>query len=175
MRWWRLLTASKWRRQSPAPARSISLIEDGACCIFAGENRQLMLLRTPYPNYYFKEQKMFFFCHNNYHCFRQNFRTILHWHWYAFSWPLMPASNDGKIITFLPSTCEWSRYRRLHVVGRLLVVITSFWPLCDAAFILSTKHAHTLLTAGWKLEASTNAPVYTKIIDLIHIQIQFNI
>ena len=38
---------------------------------------------------------------------------------------LAPASNDGKIITFLPSTCEWSTYRRLHVVGRLLVVITS--------------------------------------------------
>ena len=35
--------------------------EDGACCIFAGENRQLKFLRTLYPNYHFKEQKCFFF------------------------------------------------------------------------------------------------------------------
>ena len=92
---------------------------------------------TPYPNYHFKEHKCFLYCHNNnYYCFRQNFRTILHWHWHAFSWPLAPASNewnDGKIITFLPSTCEWSRHRRLHVVGRLLVIITSIWLSCEAA------------------------------------------
>ena len=44
-----------------------------------------------------------------------------------------PASNDGKIITFLPSMCEWSRYGRLHVVGCLLVVITIFCPSCEAA------------------------------------------
>ena len=74
------------------------LIEDGACCIFGGENRQLKFHRTPYPNYHFKEQKCFFFCHNNYHCIRKKFRTILHWHWHAFSWPLASASNDGKII-----------------------------------------------------------------------------
>ena len=73
-------------------------------------------------------------CHNNY-CFRQNFRTILNLHRHAFSWLLAPESNDGKIITFLPSTCEWSRYRSLHVLGRLLVVITSFWLSCEAAFI----------------------------------------
>ena len=83
---------------------------------------------------------MFYFCHNNYYCFRQNSRTILHWHWHAFSWPLAPASNDGKIITFLPSTCEWSRYRDLHVVGRLLVVITSFCSSCEAAFILEKTY-----------------------------------
>ena len=40
--------------QHQQPARSISLIEDGACCIFAGENRQLNFHKTPYPNYHFK-------------------------------------------------------------------------------------------------------------------------
>ena len=83
------------------------------------------------------------FCHNNYYCFRQHFRTILHWHWHAFSWPLAPASKDGKIITFLPSMCEWSRYRSLHVVSRLLVVITSFCPSCEAALI-RTAYIHRL-------------------------------
>ena len=77
---------------------------------------------------------MFYFCHNKYYCFRQNFRTILHWHRHAFSWLFAPASNEGKILTFLPSTCERSRYRHLHVVGRLLVVITSFCPSCEATF-----------------------------------------
>ena len=33
--------------------------------------------------------------------------------------------------------CEWSRHRRLHVVGRLLVVITSFCPSCEAALTLA--------------------------------------
>ena len=37
------------------------LIEDAACCIFASKNRQLKFHRTPYPNYHFKEQIMFFF------------------------------------------------------------------------------------------------------------------
>ena len=73
-----------------------------------------------------------FFCHNKYYCFRPNFRTILHWHRHAFSWLFAPASNEGKILTFLHSTCERSRYRHLHVVGRLLVVITSFCPSCEA-------------------------------------------
>ena len=88
---------------------------------------------TPYPNYHFKEHKCFLYCHNNNYCFRQNFRTILHWHWHAFSWPLAPSSIDGKIITFLPSICDRSKDHRLHVVGRLLVVITSFCPSCEAA------------------------------------------
>ena len=82
-------------------------------------------------------ENRFFFCHNNYYCFRQNFTTILHWHWHVFSWLLAPVSDDGKIITFLPSTCEWSTYRRLRVVGRLLVVITSFCPSCEAALRIS--------------------------------------
>ena len=59
-------------------ACSISLIEDGSCCIFAGENRQLKFHKTPYRNYHFKEQKVFFLCHNDYYCFRKNFKTILH-------------------------------------------------------------------------------------------------
>ena len=118
----------------------------GTCCIFDGENRQLKFYRTPYPNYHFKEQKCFYFCHDNYYCFRKKFRTILHWHWHAFTWPLAPASNDGKIITFLPSRCEWSRYRRLHIVGRLLVVITSFCPSCEAALTwLPTVQIVTIL------------------------------
>ena len=80
-----------------------------------------------------KNRKFMFFFYNNYYCFRQNFRVILHWHWHAFRWPHAPASNGGKIITFLPSTCEWSRYRRLHVLCCLLVVITTFCPSCEAA------------------------------------------
>ena len=100
---------------------------------FCRRNHQLKFHRTKYPNYHFKKQKcFFFFCHNNYYCFGKILERILHWHWLAISWPFAPASNDGKIITFLPSTCEWSRYRRLHVVGRLLVVITSFCPSCEA-------------------------------------------
>ena len=91
----------------------------------------------------------FFFCHNNYHCFRKIFRTILLWHWHAFSWPLAPASNGGKIITFLPSACEWSRYRRLHVVGRLLVVITSFCPSCEAAFKAASHDSQMLVTVTY--------------------------
>ena len=86
-----------------------------------------------------------FFCHNKNYCFRQNFRTILHWHWHAFSWPLAPASNGGKIITFLPSTCEWSRHRRLHVVGRLLVIITSIWLSCEAAFKAASHDSQMLV------------------------------
>ena len=54
----------------------LNIIEDGSCCIFARENRQLKFHRTPYTNYHFKEQKCFFFCHNNYHCIKKKFRTI---------------------------------------------------------------------------------------------------
>ena len=95
---------------------------------FCRQNRQLKFNRTPYPNYHFKEQK-FFFCYNNYYCLSQNFRVILYWHWHDFSWPLEPASKDGKIITFLPRTCEWSRYRRLRLFAgcyhQLLPVVWS--------------------------------------------------
>ena len=72
----------------------------------------------------------------------------MHWHWHSFSWPLAPASNDGKIITFLPR-CEGSRYRRLHFVGRLLVVITSFCPSCEAAFKASSHDSQMLVTATY--------------------------
>ena len=156
-------------------ACSISLIEDGACCIFAGKNRQLKFHRTLYPNYHFKEQKCFFYINNYYHCFRQIFWTILHWHWHAFSWPLAPASNNGKIIIFLPSMCEWSRYRRLHVIARLLVVITSFCPSCEAALSrLGTQHPPRRVTTHFNSIYPHIYPLHPFSFHLYQVELEFN-
>ena len=102
-------------------------------------------------SYHLNENRKGFF-HNNYYCFRQNFRTILHWHWHAFSWPLEQASNDGKILTFLPSTSEWSRYRRLQSCRRsfagcyhqfLPVVWSRLKTTCRSAALLGIYHNNT--------------------------------
>ena len=74
-------TCSQQMTEVISSTSSCDQLEDGACCIFAGENRQLKFRRTPYPNYHFKEQKCFFFLfQNNYYCFMKNFGPILHWH-----------------------------------------------------------------------------------------------
>ena len=45
--------------------------------------------------------------------------------------------------------CEWTRYRRLYVVGRFLVVITSFCPSCEATLKAASHDSQMLVTATY--------------------------